>query len=183
MVKTEIDRGDFQDWHPCRCDNCGKVAAIESLAPVEDLDCRVEAGGEVPAGQCRHCGALAYLMRPTIDAIETIRAYVEWRDRHGGPLKASEAPSAIDAMMDQVIKDNPTTPILAVFVEGGLVTAVESSDPARCHYKILVFDFDTCGDYGAVTMPNGDQAIVTPWNIGKSDHDLHAIAAMPEAQP
>jgi len=47
-----------------KCDNCGKIFDLKKLLPCKDLLQRVEAGCEVPAGDCPECGALAYLVRP-----------------------------------------------------------------------------------------------------------------------
>ena len=46
------------------CDNCGNVATILDLIPLQDVPCltsRIEPGAEIPAGECRECGALSYL--------------------------------------------------------------------------------------------------------------------------
>ena len=47
-----------------KCDNCGNVATIFDLVPLEnvpDLTSRIDPGAEIPAGECRECGALSYL--------------------------------------------------------------------------------------------------------------------------
>jgi hypothetical protein len=43
------------------CDNCLLRCAVSALDSIVDLGQRLDAGGEVPAGQCPACGALAYL--------------------------------------------------------------------------------------------------------------------------
>ncbi|MDA8140730.1 MAG: hypothetical protein M0036_18950 [Desulfobacteraceae bacterium] len=43
-----------------RCDNCGKTFHDQGLDPIRHLHMRVDVGGEMPAGQCPSCGALAY---------------------------------------------------------------------------------------------------------------------------
>lgn len=45
---------------PCRCDNCGATTASDDLDMVTDLEERVSPGYLCPAGQCPHCGSLAY---------------------------------------------------------------------------------------------------------------------------
>lgn len=48
----------------CYCENCGWSGEEDKaggLASVPDLLQRIEPGGEVPAGVCPDCGALAYL--------------------------------------------------------------------------------------------------------------------------
>ena len=44
------------------CDNCGKIFHDNELDVIEDLDSRVDPGGEVPSGECPVCGALCYLV-------------------------------------------------------------------------------------------------------------------------
>ena len=43
------------------CDNCRLYCTVSELHPIADLEQRLDPGGVVPAGQCPHCGALAYL--------------------------------------------------------------------------------------------------------------------------
>jgi hypothetical protein len=43
-----------------RCDDCGKVSPLAELKTPERLGERLDPGGMVPAGECPHCGALAY---------------------------------------------------------------------------------------------------------------------------
>lgn len=45
---------------PCTCDNCGETTASDDLNMVTDLEERVGPGYLCPAGQCPHCGSLAY---------------------------------------------------------------------------------------------------------------------------
>ena len=45
-----------------KCDNCGKVTDEDKLNEARDLHERVGVGGEMPAGECPACGALAYLV-------------------------------------------------------------------------------------------------------------------------
>jgi hypothetical protein len=44
------------------CANCGEVWPANKLAPIKDLDQRIELGGMVPSGECPDvsCGALCY---------------------------------------------------------------------------------------------------------------------------
>lgn len=51
---------------PIHCDNCEWTGDLDGedyvvLGHVEDLEIRLEPGGEVPAGECPDCGALVYL--------------------------------------------------------------------------------------------------------------------------
>lgn len=49
----------------CVCDNCGNRCRLSELVPLAEVDRlgeRIEPGEEVPAGECRKCGALAHLI-------------------------------------------------------------------------------------------------------------------------
>lgn len=53
-----------RDRMPAVCDDCGHRCAqdeLKQLAEIDDLGQRLNAGCEVPAGECPHCGSLAYL--------------------------------------------------------------------------------------------------------------------------
>ena len=50
------------DAEIARCDNCAAMIEVIDLGEIEDFFLRVEAGSEVPAGECPSCGALAYLV-------------------------------------------------------------------------------------------------------------------------
>ena len=52
------------------CDSCSWVGT--KLDEIDNIGSRIEAGSEVPSGQCPECGALCYLDRPTS------YAKVEW---------------------------------------------------------------------------------------------------------
>lgn len=43
-----------------RCDDCGEEMLASQLDMITDIEERLTPGGIVPAGQCPHCGALAY---------------------------------------------------------------------------------------------------------------------------
>ena len=45
----------------CACGNCDWSGPISAAKEPRDLWARVDAGCEVPAGECPQCGALAYL--------------------------------------------------------------------------------------------------------------------------
>jgi len=73
------DGNDAPGFHHCpqcsssfmsvrvRCDDCGwkgiECELSERLESMSDLAARLDVGGEVPAGVCPECGALAYLER------------------------------------------------------------------------------------------------------------------------
>jgi hypothetical protein len=46
------------------CDNCQATWREEQLQDIEDPFDRLEAGCEVPSGQCPDCGALCYEVEP-----------------------------------------------------------------------------------------------------------------------
>lgn len=46
-----------------KCANCGNEAPAGGLYSVANPSARLSAGSEVPAGECRACGALAYLKK------------------------------------------------------------------------------------------------------------------------
>lgn len=43
-----------------RCDDCGKIWKESELQEIKNLQSRVDAGGQMPSGQCPGCGALCY---------------------------------------------------------------------------------------------------------------------------
>jgi hypothetical protein len=47
-----------------KCDSCDKTYLVSELDECRDLWSRVEAGNEVPAGDCPDCGAFCYLIKP-----------------------------------------------------------------------------------------------------------------------
>lgn len=60
-----VDQNDIAcDPHAlCKCANCGHTTVQQDLDFISDLGERLDAGCEVPAGQCPKCGALAYLVK------------------------------------------------------------------------------------------------------------------------
>lgn len=52
----------WDDTAIAACDNCLLRCAVLKLDEIDDLEQRLDAGGEVPAGQCPGCGALSYLV-------------------------------------------------------------------------------------------------------------------------
>ncbi|MDA5627815.1 MULTISPECIES: hypothetical protein [Agrobacterium] len=51
---------------PCTCDGCGETTMSDELEMVTDVEERVNPGYLCPAGQCPHCGALAYYAEGSI---------------------------------------------------------------------------------------------------------------------
>jgi len=49
----------------CRCDNCGAESNINDhdIGEIDDLLERIDPGGTVPAGECKKCHALTYLVQ------------------------------------------------------------------------------------------------------------------------
>ena len=52
----------------CKCDNCGRHYRSSELDKIADIHQRLTPGGTVPAGECPHCGALAYEVTPDAPA-------------------------------------------------------------------------------------------------------------------
>jgi hypothetical protein len=46
-----------------KCDNCYKIWGDDGIDIVVDMELRVDAGCEVPSGQCPDCGCLCYLVK------------------------------------------------------------------------------------------------------------------------
>jgi hypothetical protein len=44
------------------CDNCGWKGT--KADEIDNIEQRIDAGGEVPSGQCPKCGALCYIAKP-----------------------------------------------------------------------------------------------------------------------
>lgn len=55
-----------EDEFLCLCDNCGETLSSSDLAPIKDCQERLTPGCETPAGECPHCYALAYVVKPTV---------------------------------------------------------------------------------------------------------------------
>jgi len=47
-----------------KCDNCGHQFKTADAGWIEDASERLEAGEEVPVGECPECGCCAYLLKP-----------------------------------------------------------------------------------------------------------------------
>ena len=72
----------MNDEQLTRCDNCQVelfVSDLKTLVEVHHLGERLDAGAEVPAGECRECGAFAYLIRHTSSCYECGRRYTPTR--------------------------------------------------------------------------------------------------------
>lgn len=46
----------------CKCDSCGDICKHEDLRWINDAEDRLDAGSIVPAGECKKCGSLSYLV-------------------------------------------------------------------------------------------------------------------------
>lgn len=57
-----------------QCDNCQWEGPEHQLQEIQHLAQRVDAGGEVPAGECPKCGALAYITRVVYTALPAVTA-------------------------------------------------------------------------------------------------------------
>lgn len=62
---------------PVACDDCDWEGTATDVNIAPDLEQRIDAGGEVPVGECPACGALAYLKTnpryaPLFEAVERV---------------------------------------------------------------------------------------------------------------
>ena len=71
----------------CRCENCGAESCISDnhISDIVDLLDRIDPGGEVPAGECKKCGALTYLvqnpsMKDRASLLRSAAAFLEGDD-------------------------------------------------------------------------------------------------------
>jgi len=55
---------DVPDASRHRCDDCGSIVLGRRLLPIVDIEQRLEPGSVVPSGECPHCRALCYPMKP-----------------------------------------------------------------------------------------------------------------------
>jgi hypothetical protein len=54
------------------CGNCRGIYDQESLLPIQDLEQRIAAGEEVPAGECPECGSLCHLIKSYEESHEKV---------------------------------------------------------------------------------------------------------------
>lgn len=77
-----------------KCDDCGWTGTTDQTDEVSDIEQRLEAGGEVPAGECPDCGALAYLVDNPHKPAEPVNAeLLEALDDIGKHAKANSVGS------------------------------------------------------------------------------------------
>jgi hypothetical protein len=50
---------------PCKCDDCNHECPASELEMITDIEIRLTAGSEVPAGECPKCFSLSYLITST----------------------------------------------------------------------------------------------------------------------
>lgn len=77
-----------------RCDDCGEEMLASQLDMITDIEERLTPGGIVPAGQCPHCGALAYYAdgyAPSWSAQATGQRLIEQAAAATAALKKAEA--------------------------------------------------------------------------------------------
>lgn len=83
-----------------KCDNCGLVTPEDKLNEIKDLSQRIDAGSEVPDGECPACGALAYLVDDENEecTIKALKLFVETINATGGLIvnDAGETAPAAD---------------------------------------------------------------------------------------
>jgi len=58
--EEQSSEGSERESERYACDNCQSGWRRDQLRPIRDMEQRLTAGGEVPAGECPDCGSLAY---------------------------------------------------------------------------------------------------------------------------
>lgn len=76
---------------PCTCDNCGETTISDELEMVTDLEGRVNPGYLCPAGQCPHCGSLAYYAEGSIPEYTTELELSKLREALSSVITSSDA--------------------------------------------------------------------------------------------
>jgi hypothetical protein len=80
------------------CDNCSKrvrMSKLKDLWDIYHLSERIAPGGEIPAGECLDCGALAYLVKPK----KKLKVLIEVL---GGVAEVTKCPAGVEV----TIKDH-----------------------------------------------------------------------------
>lgn len=124
---------DVNCW--CLCDNCGAIAKAQNLIPLEevkDLNDRLDEGGEVPAGECKKCGALSYV----IDLEANAKKYIKSGGAHclvcGGAHIEADTPKTDDLA---IVCDIVCTLCGSRWQDIHTVTSVENVQPLETEDK------------------------------------------------
>ena len=88
----------------CKCDNCGEWYSEEDVDPVVDFWARVEAGNEMPAGQCRECGSLCYLVKPPRPPLMAHAACIECQNGDHIIYLSHSAAGLLQQIYDYVVE-------------------------------------------------------------------------------
>lgn len=112
----------------CRCDLCGWEGT--ATMPIEDPSARLDAGSEVPAGECPECGALAYVVKDE-EPLQAEAKNVAAAIKSGKPDELVEALCALERAVARIraehlpaAKVERTLPLLEVEIEvkGGIAS-------------------------------------------------------------
>lgn len=76
---------------PCTCDACGETSVSDDLDMVTDFEERVSPGFLCPAGQCPHCGSLAYYAEDSIPQYTAQLELKRLRDALSNVVASSDA--------------------------------------------------------------------------------------------
>lgn len=99
MTRTDL-RPNIDDLENAEafCNNCGLAFAAENALPIKDIEQRLDPGSTVPAGECPHCGALAYIQTPWTrledaapDMLAALEGVVRVADRKTDEFDAARA--------------------------------------------------------------------------------------------
>lgn len=64
MSSCYMNHDNVAEGAAAKCDNCDWQGRADCANQISDVEERLDPGGEVPAGECPECGALAYLIAP-----------------------------------------------------------------------------------------------------------------------
>ncbi len=88
------------------CDDCDWTGLADDCQPIKDPSQRLNAGSEVPAGECPECGCLAYVKGPEtnryyeVQTNTTINGWVNVWQTDGEPLNFLSEKGARDALVE-----------------------------------------------------------------------------------
>ena len=131
-----------------KCDNCGLVTSEDALNEPKDLMQRVDPDGVMPAGECRACGALAYIEEPMLIAINNFARRQTADSQHSHYAGTFDALCALVAqhIEHRVLLSNEDGEVVKVTLPGdGFFSAVTQAQPGM-DFK-CIFESRQDGEY------------------------------------